>query len=256
MNPIRTGLVVLTMMSMVATDLQAQSRAELLAESTVSSQDAISAGEEAKVIRLLETNLRSLSDRARHHRRIGGYVLLGLGVGTGIGGVATLAFGGGGDARVVGLSLLGGAALFSGLSLLPFKIPAEVERIYQEFGEMSENTADQVRRKFYYGDRRFEELAEKRRIGRLIGGSVSILVGLANLAWFDPSEEAPRIVVVTGPVIGGVTTLLVKSDEERQYESYRRAKEDLMVHADDSGVHYGLALLPTGGVLGAVQVRF
>ncbi|MCK5733806.1 MAG: hypothetical protein KAI38_06440 [Candidatus Latescibacteria bacterium] len=255
-SPIAVGLVILVMMSIMGTDVKARPLTEVPKESLALAQDAIPTGQEAKWIELLDASLQSLSDKARRDRRIGGYVLLGLGVGTGVGGAATLAFADGDDARIVGVSLLGGAVLFGGLSLLPFKIPAEVERIYQEFGEMPGNTSDQVRHKFYYGDRRFEELAEKRRRERLVAGSVSILVGIANLIWIDSSEEESRIAVFAGPVIGGVTALLVKSEEERRFATYRRAKEDLAAQPDGLGIRFGLAPLPEGGMFGAVQVRF
>ena len=254
-SPVAVGLVALVMMSIMVTDIEAQPLTELPKESLAPAQDTGSGSQEAKLVELLGTSLQSLSDKAWRDRRIGGYVLLGLGVGTGIGGAAALAFGDGDDARIVGVSLLGGALLLGGLSLLPFKIPAEVERIYQEFGEMSENTSDQVRQKFYYGDRRFEELAEKKRRERLIGGSVSILVGVTNLVLVDGSEQG-RLHACIWPVIGGVTTLLVKSDEERRYETYRRAKEDLTTHTGGLRIHYGLAPLPKGGMFGAVQVQF
>ena len=255
-SPVAVGLVVLVMMSIMGTDVKAQLLTGVRKESLALAQNTIPTGQEAKWIELLDASLQSLSDKARRDRRIGGYVLLGLGVGTGIGGAATLAFADGGDARIVGVSLLGGAALFSGLSLLPFKIPAEVERIYQEFGEMPGNTSDQVRHKFYYGDRRFEELAQKRRRERLVGGSVSILVGIANLIWIDSSDEGTLLAAFTGPLIGGVTTLLVKSEEERRFATYRRAKEDLAAHTGDLGIRFGLAPLPKGGLFGAVLVQF
>jgi len=255
-SSVATGLVALIMMSIMVTDVKAQPLTGIPKESLVSAQDTGSASQEAKWVELLDTSLQSLSDKARRDRRIGGYVLLGLGVGTGISGAATLAFGDGDDAWIVGVSLLGGALLFGGLSLLPFKIPAEVERIYQAFGEMPENTSDQVRQKFYYGDRRFEELAEKKRRERLIGGTISILVGVTNLIWFDSSEEESRVAIFAGPVIGGVTTLLVKSEEERRFATYSRAKEDLTTHTGGWGIRFGLAPLPKGGMFGAVQVRF
>ena len=255
-SPIAVGLVILVMMSIMGTDVKARPLTEVPKESLALAQDTGSASQEAKLLELLDTSLQSLSDKARRDRRIGGYVLLGLGVGTGIGGAATLAFADGDDARIVGISLLGGAALFSGLSLLPFKIPAEVERIYQEFGEMPGNTSDQVRHKFYYGDRRFEELAQKRRRERLVGGSVSILVGLANLIWIDSSEEEILLAAFTGPLIGGVTTLLVKSEEERRFATYRRTKEDLAAQPGGLGIRFGLATLPKGGLFGGVQVQF
>jgi len=251
-HPIRTGLAALIMMSVVVTDLHAQSPAGSMAASMASARDA---GGEARLIELLDASLLSLSDRSRRHRRIGGYVLLGLGVGTGVGGVATLTFGKSDDARIVGVSLLGGAALLGGLSLLPFKIPGEVERIHQEFSEMPEDTPDQIRQKFHYGDRRFEELAETKRRGRLIGGGTSILIGVADLIWFDPPEEVSRITIFAGSVLGGVTTLLVKSEEERRYETYRRAREDLMVDTAGSRIRFGLAPIPMGGMMGTVRVR-
>ena len=255
-SPVTSALVALIMMGLMGPDVKAQPLTGVPKESPTFAQDAISTGQEAKWVELLDISLQSLSNKARRDRRIGGYVLLGLGVGTGFGGAATLAFGDGDDARTVGVSLLGGAALFSGLSLLPFKIPAEVERIYQEFGEMPGNTSDQVRQKFYYGDRRFEALAQKRRRERLVAGSVSILVGIANLFWIDSSDEESRIAAFTGPLIGGVTTLLVKTEEERRFATYRWAKEDLAAQPDGLGIRFGFAPLPKGGMFGAVQVQF
>ena len=248
----RTGLGALLVVGVVASNLHAQPLSVSSAASAVSARDS---EHEQRLIDLLDASLLSLSDLSLRNRRIGGYVLLGLGAGMGIGGLATLAFGESDDARIVGVSLLGGAALLGGLSLLPFRIPNEVERIHQEFSGMPEDTPDQVRQKFHYGDRRFEELAEKRRRGRFIGGGASLLVGVANLAWFDPSEEKARMSIFVGSLVGGVTTLLVKSEEERRYETYRRAREDLTVYVADPGIRFGLAPIPTGGMMGTVRVR-
>jgi hypothetical protein len=185
---------------------------------------------------------------------------LGLGIGSGLGGAATLAFGEGDDARIVGLSLLGGGALLSGLSLLPFKLRGESERIYAEFNRMPADTPAQVQQKYVYWNRRFEELAQKRRQGRIIGGITSIAVGVATgLAAVQRSDaDDPHAFVwpALGPVIGGVTSLLVKSDAEQRYETYRRAKEDVVGRPSTTAVHVRMALLPAGGLLGAVQVRF
>ena len=250
-HPIRTGLAALIMMSVAVADLHAQPLSGSSAALAISARDN---EHEQRLIDLLDASLLSLSDLSRRNRRIGGYVLLGLGVGTGIGGVATLAFGDSDDARIVGISLLGGAALLGGLSLLPFKIPGEVERIHQEFSGMPEDTPDQIRQKFHYGDRRFEELAEERRRGRFIGGGASLLVGVANLAWF-PSEETSRMVIFASSLVSGVTTLLVKSEEERRYETYRRAREDLRACVADPRIRFGLAPIPAGGMMGTVRIR-
>ena len=249
------SLVGLIMTSAISTDIKAQALTGILKESMVSARDTISTRQEVKSIEVLNASLQSLSDKARRDRRIGGCVLIGLGIGSGIGGVATLAFGDGDDARIVGYSLLGGAAIFSGLSLLPFKIPSESERIYREFSRMPADTPDQVHQKFYYGDHRFEELAQKKRIERIISGSSSVLIGVISLILVDESRQA-RLHVFIWPAFGGVVRLLVKSDEERRYETYRRAKEDLIVHTSGSGIRFGLAPIPTGGMFGTVQVWF
>ena len=76
-------------------------------------------------------------------------ILLGFGVGTALGGAATLAFGEGDDARIVGYSLLGGSALFSGLSLIPFNIRTEAERINKEFEGMPERTQREIQQKYF-----------------------------------------------------------------------------------------------------------
>ena len=254
-RPTQIGLVALIMMGILFSDIRAQSVTGLLKESMASAEDTMLTSQEAKLTELLDTSLRSLSDKARRDRMIGGYVLLGLGIGSGIGGAATLAFGEGDDARIVGYSLLGGGVLLSGLSLLPFKMSSESERIYAEYSKMPADTPDQVHQKFYYGDRRFDELARKKRRERLISGSTSIIAGAASLILVDGSKEE-RYGAFTGPVIAGVTVLLVKSDEERRYETYRRAKEDIIGHTGDWEIHFGMAPLPKGGMFGGVQLRF
>ena len=249
------GLVALLMVIIMFPDIKAQPLTGILNESMVSAQDTISTIQEAKLIELLSTSLRSLSDKARRDRRIGGFILLGLGIGSGIGGAATLAFGDGDDARIVGYSLLGGGLLLSGLSLLPFRISTESERIYGEFRRMPMDSPDQVREKFYYGDRRFEELAQKKRKGRFVGGISSILVGVISLILVDGSDEE-RFHAFIWPVSSGVVRLLIKSDEERRYDTYLRTKEDLMAHMGSSKSNFGFTLIPTGGMSATVHVRF
>lgn len=124
-------------------------------------QDTISSNQEAILIDLLSNSLQSLANRDRQGRMVGGYVLVGLGIGSAVGGAVTLAAGESDDARIVGYSLLGGGALLSGLSLVPFKVKTESEQMYAEFNRDLGEKSNQNRQKFYYWDRRFEELAEK-----------------------------------------------------------------------------------------------
>lgn len=98
---------------------------------------------------------------------------MGLGTASGLGGVVVLATAEDQDARIVGYSLLGTGCLLGGLSLLPFKMDSEVERIYREFAGMPANTPDH--------ERRFEELAQKKRRERLTRGSTTIIAGLIAL---------------------------------------------------------------------------
>ena len=258
-RPTQIGFVALIMMSLVFTDIKAQPVTGFLKESMASAQDTMLTSKEAKSIELLDISLRSLSDKARHNRYIGGYAMIGTGIGLGIAGAATLAFGfpylDDDDARIVGYSFLGAGVLVSGLSLLPFKISSESERIYAEFSKMPADKPDQVHQKFYYGDRRFEELAQGKRRERLIVGSTSIIVGVASLLLIDESKKA-RYATFTGSVITGVVILLSKYEEEKRYETYRRAKEDIIGDTGGLEIHFGIAVLPEGGMLGAVQVRF
>ncbi|MDX1639839.1 MAG: hypothetical protein R3281_17900, partial [Balneolaceae bacterium] len=103
-------------------------------------QDTVAEDQDQMLIGLLDSSLGSLSETNRRGRMVGGYVLLGLGIGTGLGGAATLAFGEGDDARIVGYSLIGGGVVLSGLSLIPFRVKSETERFYEEFRSMPANT--------------------------------------------------------------------------------------------------------------------
>ncbi|MFC2075569.1 hypothetical protein ACFLT7_00660 [candidate division KSB1 bacterium] len=255
-SPTRTGLVALLMMGILFTDIKAQPLNGMLKGSMASAQDTNPTSQEAKLIGLLNTSLESLSDKARRGRRIGGYFMLGSGIGIGIGGAATLAIGDSDVTRIVGYSLLGGGILTSGLSLLPFKIPSESERIYEEFSKMLADKPDQVHQNFYYWDHRFEELAQKMRRGRLIGGISSILAGVTSYYFLVDGSGPVRFNAFIWPAFGGVTALLVKSDVERRYETYRRAKDDIIKYTGGSVINFGLAPLPQGGMLGALQVRF
>lgn len=228
--------------------------------SAISAQDTLTTDQERALLDVLDTSLQSLAASSRRGRRIGGYTLLGLGIGAGVGGAATLAFGEGDDARIVGLSLIGGGALLSGLSLIPFKLRGESERIYAEFNRMPAGAPDQVQQKYIYWDRRFEELAQKRRQGRIIGGITSIAVGVATglvvMQGANQGESNAVLWSALGPVLGGVSSLLVKSEAERRYETYRRTKEDVVGRPPTAAIRFGIAPLPTGGILGVVQARF
>lgn len=254
--------MVLVTLGLLCTESRAQLRAGTgrPAPSVLLAPDTLSTDQERLLVDLLDTSFQSLAEKSRRGRRIGGYTLLGLGIGSGLGGAATLAFGEGDDAQIVGLSLLGGGALLSGLSLIPFKLRGESERIYAEFNQMPADTPAQIRQKYVYWNRRFEELAQKRRQGRIIGGVTSIAVGVATglvaVQRSDADDSHAFVWPVLGPVIGGVTSLLVKSDVEQRYETYRRAKEDVVGRPSTTAVHVRMALLPAGGLLGAVQVRF
>lgn len=253
-SPIHIGLITLLILSVLFTKIKAQPDVGLFTESRVSIQDNVTKNQEAKTIDLLDVSLKSLSDKALRDRRIGGYVLLSLGIGTGIGGAAVLAIGDD-DARTVGYALLGGGLLFGGLSALPFKIISERERIYREFSDLPADNPDQIRQKFYYGERRFEELAQKNRKQRLISGCVSIATGFSSLFYVDGNNET-KLGSFTSLVIGGIITLIIKTDEERRFETYQRAKEDIIVNNNNYKIYFGIAPLMEGGMLTTVHVRF
>jgi len=258
------GLVLLLVVPglLVADASRAQLRADAdrAAGAVVPAPDTISTNQERALVDLLSTSFQSLAAKSRRGRRVGGYALLGLGIGSGVGGAATLAFGEGDDARIVGLSLLGGGALLSGLSVLPFKLQGESERINAAFHQMPADTPAQIRRKYVYWDRRFEEFALKERQERIIGGvssiAVGVVTGLVVAQGTDRDDPSAVLWSALGPVLGGVTSLLVKSEAERRYDTYRRAKDDIIAHASTASVHVGIAPLPTGAVVGVVQVRF
>ncbi|MDZ7773142.1 MAG: hypothetical protein U5K31_10470 [Balneolaceae bacterium] len=202
---------------------------------------------------LIDNSLGSLAANDRCMRRTGGHILLGLGIGSAVGGAATLAFGEGDDAKIVGWSLIGGGALLGGVSLIPLKVKSETERLYLEFEEMPSETPEQIRRKYLYWDNRFAELAEKRRMERIIGGVTTIITaGATTLAIKELGEE--RLHTFVWPTLAGVTTLLVKTDAERRFDTYRSAKEELLRDGVRAEVRLGVAPLPTGGFMGSLRV--
>lgn len=241
---IAAGLTLL--LSMAAT--------EAVAQAPLADPPYRPADQEPELVQLLDASLGSLAEQTRQGRMIGGYVLIGLGAAAVVGGVATLAAWDDEDADVVGYSLIGGGVLLGTLSLLPFKLRDEVERIYDEFSEMPSGSAAEVRTKFAYGDRRFEELAGNRRTGRYISGAVLLGIGITEL--FVDDEPSQWIGFGT-PIVAGVTTLLIKTEVERSYEAYRRAKDDLVAEATDAPtVGVGLGVLPRRGLAWTVQLRF
>lgn len=254
-SPTRIGLLVLIMMGLLCTELMAQPRT---ATGQAAAQDTISTDHEVLLIEMLNVSFKSLADEDRRGRQVGGSVLLGLGIGSGLAGGTILILGEGDDARIVGYSLLGGGALLSGLSLLPFKVRSESERIYAEFSRMPADTQEQVHQKYFYWNRRFEELAQKMRKGRIVGGITSIIVGgVTGLVVLNGSGQDSAVIwSVMGPVLGGVSSLLIKSNAERRYETYRRAKEDILGYTSNTEIQFGIAPLPGGGILGVMQVRF
>lgn len=241
-RPTQIGVVALILWGLLSADSMAQLRADIgtPVAFVIVAQDTLSTDPELLLIDLLDTSLHSLAEQSRRGRRIGGYTLLGLGIGSGLGGAATLAFGEGDDAQVVGYSLLGGGALLSGLSLLPFKLRGESERIYTAFSQAPADTPDQIHYKYFYWDRRFEEFSQKRRKDRIVGGITSIVVGTVAgvLAAQGSDQEGVHAFVwpALGPVLGGITSLLVESDAERRYDTYRRAKDDVLRQTSTTAV--------------------
>lgn len=205
----------------------------------------------------LDASLRSLAEEDYRGRRIGGYVMMGLGIGTGVGGVATLAFGDGDDAKIVGVSLLGGGALLGGLSAIPFNVRSESERLYDEFQDADR---DQIQQTYLYWDRRFESFAEKSRRGRIVGGITSMvaggITGIVILNGNSHNRVESSLWAAMGPVMGGISSLLIKSEAERRFEAYTHAKDGLLVRKRHAEFHAGVFPLPDGSLLGTVRVIF
>ncbi|WP_211207817.1 hypothetical protein [Gracilimonas tropica] len=229
---------------------------ELWVTDRVFLQDTLPMNRQDVLINLLDNSLESLADRDRQGRMIGGYILLGLGAGTAVGGTVTLAAAKNDDARIVGYSLLGGGAFLGAMSLLPFKIKSESERLYADFREDLKNSPGEKSQNFYFWDRRFEELAQKRKRERIIGGISSIVAGgVASLAAEDVSDR-DRLHIFIWPAVGRVTSFLVRSEEEQRFETYRQAKEDILRSGSVSEIHFGVLPLPKKGLLATIQVRF
>jgi len=247
--------IFLFIFSFWAIEIRAQTVIGSMEESKIANPDSLTIKQDRALVGMLNNSLKSLADMDRRGRKTGGYVLLGLGIGSGLGGAATLAFGEGDDARIVGFSLLGGGALLSGLSLLPFRIKSETERIYGEFSRMPEDGPAQIHQKYIYWDRRFEELADKRRNGRIIGGITSIAAGVTGFIVMEGSD-AERFQAFLWPAVGGVTALLVKSEVERRYSTYKKAKKDVIGQMTQRKIDFSIAPVSIGGFIGSLQIRF
>jgi hypothetical protein len=204
---------------------------------------------------LLNTNLESLSDEIYRHRRFGGFALMGIGIGAGIIGAAVLNEADNDEEREVGYALIGGGVLAAGLSPIPLCVSGDAERLYQEYQEMLDDTPEQLLQKHSMGDRRFEELATKKRRNRKIGGSISLAVGVLALVFVD-GTDAERFELVTAPIVGGVMGLLIKSDEERRYATYLKSRQDLFGADTGASVNWGIAPTRRGGLAAAIQVAF
>jgi MFS family permease len=218
--------------------------------------DTITQSQEAILMDMLNSSLSSIADKDRRGRMIGGYTLLGLGAGSLIGGAVTLAVADNDDARIVGYSLMGGGVLLGGLSLVPFKVKSDAERLYADFRrDLRENEGENSQR-YYYWDRRFEELANQIKRERLIGGAISIAAGaVASFAVIEGTDQ-DRFHTFFWPAVGGVASILIKSEAERRYESYTRAKEDILAQQAGAEIQIGFIPLPEGGIVSTVQVRF
>ncbi|MCG2588841.1 hypothetical protein [Rhodohalobacter sulfatireducens] len=244
------------------TEAFSQYRASLVEKSLLSSsiQDSVTAEQQEILLGLMDQGFQTLSDQGRRGRRTGGFVLLGLGAGTAVGGAATLAFGEGDDARMVGYSLLGGGALLSGLSLIPFNIRSESERLNEEFEQMPERTPREIQQKYVYWDRRFSELAQKWRRERIIGGVTTIVSGgitsIAVAYSSDSNDPNTYIWPAVGGLIGGISSFLIESDKESQYKIYRGAKNDLLSNRHQAEWNVRLAPTVYGGLVGSIHVQF
>jgi hypothetical protein len=244
------------------TEAFSQYRSSLVEKSSLSSsiQDSVTAEQQEILLGLMDQGFQTLSDHGRRGRKTGGFVLLGLGAGTVVGGAATLAFGEGDDARMVGYSLLGGGALLSGLSLIPFNIRTETERLNEEFEKMPEKTPREIQQKYIYWDRRFSELAQKWRRERIIGGVTTIVSGgitsIAVAYSSDSNDPKTYIWPAVGGLIGGISSFLIESDKESQYKIYRGAQNDLLSNRHQAEWNVGLAPTMYGGLVGSIHVQF
>lgn len=245
----------LTLFLALAPDARAQFRDGISPFWTAAGQDTLNESEDRMLVGFLDNSLGSLAENDRRMRRTGGHILLGLGIGSAVGGAATLAFGEGDDAKIVGWSLIGGGALLGGVSLIPFNVKSETERLYLEFEQMPGETPEQLRSKYLYWDNRFAELAEKKMMERIIGGVTTIVTAGATTLALEEGAEG-RLHTFVWPTLGGITTLLVKTDVERRYATYRKAKEELLQDSQRADVRLGVSPLPTGGFVGSLRVTF
>jgi hypothetical protein len=220
--------------------------------------DTLSQGQRALLLDLLDTSLHALADTERRGRKTGGFILLGLGSAMVIGGGVTLAVSDDKDTDIVGYSLLGSGAFLGGLSLLPFRIISQSERNYQEFRRMSVQTSAQVQRKYLYWDRRFEEIAQQAKVERIIGGTTLLVVGGVTSLLLEDSSNRERLHTFLWPAIGGVTSLLVKSETELRYQTYQRSKLDILAesHLPTSSLEWRFGINSFGYPSGSIQLNF
>ena len=84
---------------------------------------------------------------------------------------------------------------------------------------------------------------------------IGVATGIVVDQYSDDERSGAAMWSTLGPVIGGVTSLVIKSDEERRYETYLRAKEGILAHTSNTEISVGFVPLPRGGMFGLL-VRF
>jgi len=198
---------------------------------------------------LLNMHLQSMAGEAERDRLLGSYVMFGLGGLSVIGGAATLLYGDNND-QSLGWGLVGSGIVVGGLGFIPRNVISEPERIYDEYSDMPDDTNDEMTAKYFYGDNRFQSLAERSRRQRIVSGISSIASALVSYGLEPDAEEFPALLL-----INAASQLFLPRDIETRYRSYEEAKRDLSAIAESPQTSLRLFALPGGAGL-TFQVRF
>lgn len=146
--------------------------------------------------------------------------------------------------------------------IVDFSIPLNADEAAIEFQHMPMRDRSEVMARLRFGEAALERVARRARIGRLIDASLNLGVGLAAIPLYlandheiDDANDWFVIFASGVSVITGVVNLILKTEAEKRWKAYRKARDRIVGEGDDVDVAFGAA--PTrGGAVGLLQGRF
>lgn len=186
-------------------------------------------------------HLDYLSSTARNRRMIGGALTTGIGfLFSGLGLIVGLADSSSEEQRAVGYSMAIGSAVIGITGITALVFPSEEEKLYSEYVDYPDENGEQLIKKVNKFENEFRLHADKRRRGRIIGGSIGLATGFGSQLYLRTSHWFYELdkdiydtvnyfsyaysIALIGVGLGG---LLMESDVESEWDAYLLYKDDL-----------------------------